>query len=122
MLSWDDYDQDGLAGGSAATPRDAAATRSFLEGLEVAVPQDRPPEPVPPPSSAEPPVASLAAVSEVTPVASPPLPPIPPGRLRWSIRCLGRACDLWCPQSGRTSAGKWRQADMFPQALPQQPL
>ena len=73
MLSWDDYDQDGLAGANAAMPRDAAASRSFLEGLEVAVPQDRRPEPVPPPSPAEPPSAPLAALSE-----APPLPQIPP--------------------------------------------
>ncbi|MCY4015267.1 MAG: ribonucleotide-diphosphate reductase subunit beta [Gammaproteobacteria bacterium] len=78
MLSWDDYDQDGLAGGGATTPRDAAASRSFLEGLEVAVPQDRPPEPAPPPGPAEPPVATLDAVSEVQPMPSPQLPPIPP--------------------------------------------
>ena len=78
MLSWDDYEQDGLAGGSAATPRDAAASRSYLEGLEVAVPQDRPPEPVPPRSPAEPPVASLEALSEAPTMPSPPLPRIPP--------------------------------------------
>ncbi|MCY3839279.1 MAG: ribonucleotide-diphosphate reductase subunit beta, partial [Gammaproteobacteria bacterium] len=76
MLSWDDYEQDGLAGG-AATPREGPS-RSFLEGLEVAVPQDRQPEPVPPPSPAEPPVPSLDALSEAPAMPLPPLPQMPP--------------------------------------------
>ena len=73
MLSWDDYDQDGLAGAAAATQGDAAASRSFLAGLEVAVQHERPEA-----SPDEPPVASLAGLSEAPTMPSPPVPQIPP--------------------------------------------
>ena len=75
MLSWDDYDQDGLAG-AAAAPRDAAASRSFLEGLEVAVPEERRPEPEYAPGVAEPPAAAFDALSEA-PTLPPPAPEDP---------------------------------------------
>ncbi len=77
MLSWDDYDQDGLAGAAAATQGDAAASRSFLEGLEVAVQHERP-EPLPPASPAEPAVAPLTGLSEAPTMPPPPVPQIPP--------------------------------------------
>ena len=72
MLSWDDYDQDGLSGAAVAA-QGTATRRSFLDGLEVAV--DRSPEPVA--SLAEPSVASVTGLSETT-VFSPPTTPIPP--------------------------------------------
>ena len=54
MLSWDDYDQDGLAGAAVAAQGDAATNRSFLEGLEVAVvPERRPEPPAPRPASGQ---------------------------------------------------------------------
>ena len=77
MLSWDDYDQDGLAGAAVAAQGDAATSRSFLEGLEVAVP-DRRPEPTPPASPAEPPVASLTGLTDATTMPPAPVPRIPP--------------------------------------------
>ena len=78
MLSWDDYDQDGLSGAAVAAQGDTATRRSFLEGLEVVVPHDRRPEPAPPESPAEPPVASLNGLSVAPAMPSPPVPQIPP--------------------------------------------
>ena len=78
MLSWDDYDQDGLSGAAVAAQGDTATRRSFLEGLEAGVPHDRRPEPAPPASPAEPPVASLNGLSGAPAMPSPPVPQILP--------------------------------------------
>ena len=81
MLSWDDYDQDGLSAAAAAAVAaqgDTATRRSFLEGLEVGVPHDRRPVPAPPASPAEPPVASLNGLSGAPAMPTPPVPPVAP--------------------------------------------
>ena len=78
MLSWDDYDQDGLAGAAVAAQGDAATNRSFLEGLEVAVVPERRPEPPAPANPAVSPVAPLTGSSEAPTMPAPAVPRIPP--------------------------------------------